>query len=142
MAQPMCLCPRHVLTSIPSVRWPWTVRNRTELHQIVKDLGEETHEWLLVLYVTEDLRLISAETVGQGGIATVEVPVGRIIHRGLVLGASAFFLAHNHPSGDPTPSLADIKTTARIVDTAEAMGLPLLQHVVVAGNEIKTVGYW
>lgn len=99
-------------------------------------------EWLLALYVSECLNLLSVETVGRGSISSVAIPTGSIIYRGRAMGAAGFFLAHNHPSGDPQPSKADIAVTCRLADVAREMDLPLLEHVVVVKGDIRTVGYW
>ena len=48
-------------------------------------------------------------------------------------GAAAVVLAHNHPSGDPTPSAQDIEVTKRLLDASEVLGIKLLDHVIV-GN--------
>jgi DNA repair protein RadC len=54
-----------------------------------------------------------------------------IVKRALELGASAVILAHNHPSGDPTPSRADIEMTRDVVDAAKALKITVHDHVIV-----------
>ena len=61
-----------------------------------------------------------------------------ILRRALELGASALILVHNHPSGDPTPSEADITMTERIRIGAEVMGITIHDHLVIgAGREVS-----
>lgn len=118
------------------------MRNRDAVCAFVEGLAHETREWLVVLYVAEDLRLLSIETVAVGSVSGVDVPIGRIIHRGLLTGASGFILVHNHPSGDPTPSRADIDVTIRLARTAEEMDLHMLSHLVIARDGVRTVANW
>ena len=54
-----------------------------------------------------------------------------VIKRALELAASAIVLVHNHPSGDPTPSMADIEMTKRIVDAGQRLNLSVHDHVIV-----------
>lgn len=65
-----------------------------------------------------------------------------IITRGRLLGAAAFLLVHNHPSGDSTPSLADIKLTRRLSETTMYCDLHMLTHAIVTSTGIATVGIW
>jgi len=53
------------------------------------------------------------------------------VKRALELAASAIVLVHNHPSGDPTPSLADIEMTKKIVDAGQRLGITVHDHVIV-----------
>lgn len=126
----------------PGKVWPWHMRNRDTVCEFVEGLAHETREWLIALYVAEDLRLLSIETVAVGSVSGVNVPIGRIIHRGLLTGASGFILVHNHPSGDPTPSRADIDVTIRLARTAEEMDLHMLSHLVIARDGVRTVANW
>jgi DNA repair protein RadC len=52
----------------------------------------------------------------------------------VLLGASAVIVVHNHPSGDPTPSAEDVALTGRLVDAGKILGIPVLDHVIVAGE--------
>lgn len=135
-----CECPKLVAAPPPGKVWAWHMSNLSTVHAFLEGLSEETHEWLMALYVAEDLRLLSIETIAIGSISGVDVPISRIIYRGLQNGAAAFILAHNHPSGDPTPSMADIKVTAKLAEIGREMDVHLLDHVVIAGGEIRRVG--
>jgi DNA repair protein RadC len=54
-----------------------------------------------------------------------------VVKRALELGASAIVLVHNHPSGDPTPSLADVDMTKKVVDAGQRLGVLVHDHIVV-----------
>ena len=105
----------------------------------VGSLRDETIEWLLALFVDDDLNLLSVETIAKGGIGSVTVDKPRIICRGHVVGATGFILVHNHPSGDPTPSQSDIQLTRQLRRLAAEMEMPMLDHFVVGKGAIVRV---
>ena len=121
---------------------PWRLRGLAELEQYVGSLPEETHEWVLSFFVDEHCNLLSAETIARGTVSEVRVSIGHIICRGRAVGAAGFVLVHNHPSGDPTPGAADIAFTVRLATIARDCEMPMLTHVVVAADGMKTVGFW
>ena len=121
---------------------PWHIRGPNDVHAYVASLGEETHEWLLALFADRELNLLSVETVGRGPISSVEVKFNAIFWRGHGLGAEAFVLVHNHPSGDPRPSHTDIRFTNRLRWLSHELDMPLLDHFIVAGGEMTRVGGW
>jgi DNA repair protein RadC len=90
----------------------------------------ETEEFR-VLYLDRKNELIADEAQAKGTVDHVPVYPRDVVKRALELNASALILVHNHPSGDPTPSEADIQMTYRIRDAAEALGLVLHDHLIV-----------
>jgi DNA repair protein RadC len=88
--------------------------------------------WLLALDGQNGLR--SMRRIAQGGLHGCCVSARDILRAGLVEAASAIVLVHNHPSRDPTPSPEDVAMTRVVVDAGEVVGLPLVDHVVVAGS--------
>ncbi len=86
--------------------------------------------WLLALDGSGELR--GARRVAVGGQHGLAVSARDVLRAALLEGASAFVLVHNHPSGDPKPSGEDVAFTRRVFVAAEAVGLPLLDHVVVS----------
>lgn len=122
---------------------PWHLAHgRLAVKAYVESLGQEASEWLLALYVDQELQLLAVDTVARGGISSCEVPFWKLIDRGHALKAAAFILAHNHPSGDPTPSRRDIQTTERLASVSRDLDIPLLDHLIVAGDEIKSIKQW
>lgn len=95
-------------------------------------LGALEHEELWVLALDGRNRLRSARRVGMGGLSGVHVALRDVLRTALREGASAFVLVHNHPSGDPAPSADDLRFTAAVEEGARAVGVPLLDHVIVA----------
>lgn len=90
------------------------------------------HEELWVLALDGRNRLRSSRRAAMGGLSGVHVAVRDVLRTALRDGASAFVLVHNHPSGDPTPSDDDVRFTEVVAEGARTVGLPLLDHVVVA----------
>jgi len=122
---------------------PWSLSHgRAAVKAYVESLGEEAHEWLLALYVDGDLGLLAVDTVARGDVSSCPVPFWKIIERAHALSAAGFVLVHNHPSGDLTPSMSDIRTTRRLADISRELDVPLLDHLIVARDQIVEVGYW
>lgn len=92
-------------------------------------------EQFRVLYLDRKNVLIADEAQQAGTVDHVPVYPREVLKRGLELGASALILVHNHPSGDPTPSQADIETTRTIQNGAEALGLVLHDHLIIGKSQ-------
>lgn len=94
-----------------------------------------------VLYLDRKNRLISDERLGVGTVDHVPVYPREVIRRALDLNASALILVHNHPSGDPEPSEADIAMTKEVEKACGVLGLTLHDHIIVgAGQEVSLRG--
>ncbi len=79
--------------------------------------------------------LIADEEQARGTVDHVPVYPREVVKRALELGASALILVHNHPSGDPEPSPADITMTHRIADAAEPLGITLHDHIIIGKEQ-------
>jgi DNA repair protein RadC len=84
-----------------------------------------------VLYLDRKNVLIADEVQAKGTVDHAPVYPREIIKRALEHGASALILAHNHPSGDPTPSKADIAMTQEIAHAAKALKITIHDHLVI-----------
>jgi DNA repair protein RadC len=78
--------------------------------------------------------LIRDEQQQRGTVDHTPLYPREIVKRALELGASAIIMVHNHPSGDPTPSRADIEMTKQVVQAMGAVGLSVHDHVIVGKN--------
>jgi DNA repair protein RadC len=85
-----------------------------------------------VLFLDVKNQLIADETLAEGTIDQAPVYPREVIRRALELGAPGLVLAHNHPSGDPKPSPADVAITREIQAAAKLMGIVVHDHVIVA----------
>lgn len=88
-------------------------------------------EQFRVFYLDRKNVLIADEEQARGTVDHVPVYPREVMKRALELNASALILVHNHPSGDPTPSEADVAMTAKIQNAAAALGLVLHDHLIV-----------
>lgn len=94
-------------------------------------MGHRETEQFRVLYLDRRNTLIADEEQARGTVDHVPVYPREVVKRALELNASALILVHNHPSGDPTPSPADIDMTERVRAAAETLGLTLHDHLIV-----------
>jgi DNA repair protein RadC len=88
-------------------------------------------EQFRILFLDRKNVLIADEEQARGTVDHVPVYPREVVKRALELNASAIILVHNHPSGDPTPSDADVDMTARIESAARAVGVVIHDHVVI-----------
>jgi DNA repair protein RadC len=94
-------------------------------------MARAQNEEFRVLFLDRKNRLIADEVQNRGTVDHTPVYPREIIKRALELTASAIILVHNHPSGDPTPSKADIQMTREIVAAAKALSIAVHDHLVV-----------
>ncbi len=96
------------------------------------EIAFDAHEQFRVLFLDARNGLIREEIVGRGSVDEVPVYVREVIRRGLDLGAAAIIAAHNHPSGDPTPSATDIAVTHHLVCAAKLFAITVHDHIIIA----------
>jgi DNA repair protein RadC len=108
-------------------------------------LADSVGEKFIVMYLDGCNRVTGVEVVSQGGlhgcgILAADVFRGALLHR-----AAAIVVAHNHPSGDPTPSREDIVMTATLEKAGELLGVPVLDHVIVTDvthSSLRELGFF
>jgi DNA repair protein RadC len=91
----------------------------------------ESIEQFRILFLDKKNRLIADEVQQTGTVDHTPVYPREVIKRSLELSATALILVHNHPSGDPTPSSADIRMTKEIADVAKPLGIVLHDHIII-----------
>ncbi|WP_416799210.1 RadC family protein [Ciceribacter azotifigens] len=111
---------RHVLSSWSSV-----------IDYCHAAMAYETTEQFRILFLDKRNALIADEVQGRGTIDHTPVYPREVVKRALELSATAIILVHNHPSGDPTPSRADIDMTKTIIDTAKPLGITVHDHIII-----------
>jgi DNA repair protein RadC len=106
-------------------------------------LAHEPREQFRVLFLDKKNQLIRDEIMNQGTVDHAPVYPREIMRRALELSSSAVILVHNHPSGDPTPSPADIDMTKRVVEAGRPLNVAVHDHLVVGRDGVasfKTLG--
>ena len=91
----------------------------------------ETKEQFRILFLDKRNHLIADEVQQRGTVDHTPVYVREIVKRALELSSTALILVHNHPSGDPTPSRADIDMTRTIIATAKPLGILVHDHLII-----------
>jgi DNA repair protein RadC len=94
-------------------------------------MARNPYEEFRILFLDRKNILIADEVQARGTIDHTPVYPREIVKRALELGASAIILVHNHPSGDPTPSRADIDMTREVATAAKALNIAVHDHLVV-----------
>jgi DNA repair protein RadC len=94
-------------------------------------MAYEPREQFRILFLDKRNALIADEVQGHGTVDHTPVYPREVVRRALELSATAIILVHNHPSGDPTPSRADIDMTKTIVDTAKPLGITVHDHIII-----------
>ena len=94
-------------------------------------MARSEKEEFRVLFLDRKNHLIANEVQNRGTVDHTPVYPREIVKRALELGASSIILVHNHPSGDPTPSKADIAMTREVTGAAKALGIALHDHLVI-----------
>lgn len=104
------------------------------LDYLAADMGDLTRERVRVLYLNAQNRLIHDEIAAQGTIDEAAIHPREIIRKAFDVGATALILVHNHPSGNPEPSRADIAITRRIAEAGQHLGVTVHDHIIVGGG--------
>ncbi len=91
-------------------------------------------EELHALYLDRRRRVLARRRLTRGSDAFTVVDARQVYRVAVGMGASAVLLAHNHPSGDPTPSGQDRDVTERVARAGRVLGVPLVDHLVVGGS--------
>jgi len=99
-------------------------------------LGALPREVFHVLFLDKKNQLIADECLGVGSISHAPVYPREVMRRALELSSGAVLLAHNHPSGDPNPSSADIEMTRQLVAAGKPLDIAVHDHFIVGGDQV------
>jgi DNA repair protein RadC len=102
-------------------------------------LANEAREQFRVLFLDKKNQLIADEVMGQGTVDHAPVYPREVMRRALELSASSIILVHNHPSGDPTPSGADVEMTRQVVEAGKALRIGVHDHLVVGRDGVASL---
>jgi DNA repair protein RadC len=101
-------------------------------------IAHQPREQFRVLFLDKKNQLIADEVLGQGTVDHAPVYPREVVRRALELSSSALILVHNHPSGDPTPSPADVEITREIVTAARPLRIAVHDHLVVGRDGVAS----
>lgn len=98
------------------------------------DMAPHGIERVRVLHLNSRNMLIRDELMNEGSIDEAPIYARQVIARALHLGSAALILVHNHPSGDPSPSRADIDVTRKVIEAGKPLGIGVHDHIII-GSE-------
>lgn len=116
------------------------IRSPHDAIQLVTDLiGDEDREVFLVLSLNSKNMINAIHRCHVGSINASIVHPREVFKSCILNNATSLIVAHNHPSGDPTPSREDIEVTKRLIEAGNILGIELLDHLVVGGTKFKSL---
>ncbi len=107
------------------------------------DMAHNANERVRVLHLNSKNELIRDEVMSEGTIDSAAIHPRQVIGRAMELGSASIILVHNHPSGDPSPSRADIQLTRDIVDAGKKLGIGVHDHVIIGStghSSLRAIG--
>ncbi|MEY4646319.1 MAG: hypothetical protein RIQ98_155 [Bacteroidota bacterium] len=111
------------------------VRSSMDAYQLLKPhLADLNHEEFWVIYLNRAARLIKKECVSRGGLSGTVVDSKMILKAALQLQASSLILAHNHPSGQLSPSQADKHVTQKLISAAGSLDMIISDHLILTST--------
>lgn len=98
---------------------------------LMPDMAHLEQEQLRLLLLDTKNRVLAAPTLYQGNVNTTVVRVAELFREAIRCNSTALIVAHNHPSGDPTPSPEDVRITRQIAEAGELLSIELLDHLII-----------
>ncbi|MBR3124223.1 MAG: DNA repair protein RadC [Mogibacterium sp.] len=122
------------------------IRDSRQVAEILmEEMMYEKREFFMTLNLNSKLQVESKSVISIGNLDSAPVHPREVFGPAVRRGAAAVVVAHNHPSGDPTPSPQDIDVTKRLIKASEILGIRLLDHVIVGNGcftSMKSEGYF
>ena len=125
-----------------SVQYEAKITSRDEAYKKfleVFKLDRKPEEHMVMFSLNNKNEINGAFLIAKGGINITNFSIQNIVKRAMLCNCQKILLAHNHPTGDPTPSLTDIHTTKRIKEACELMSIEFLDHFVIGENCFQTI---
>lgn len=119
---------------------PRAIHGPRDAARACADLRGFDREHFVVLHLDAQNRLLARETVAVGSLTKTWLTAREVFKGAVVNNSAAVVLVHNHPSGDATPSDEDRAVTARLEEAGRILGIPVLDHVVVAAGGCRSTG--
>lgn len=120
------------------------INSPSDVSMLLSDIKSASKEHFVAILLNARNHLMRKETVSIGTLSTSLVHPREVFEPAIRYNSASVIVAHNHPSGDPTPSDADIRITAQLVKAGEIMGIEILDHVIVSKQtflSMKAEGY-
>lgn len=116
------------------------IRSNDDVAKLLMErLRYEKKEHFLSILLNSKGEVIEIDTVSIGELSATVVHPREVFNRATKKSAASIILAHNHPSGDPTPSVQDVETTKRLVECGRLMGIKVLDHVIIGNGDFSSL---
>lgn len=115
------------------------IRSPEDGYQAVKYLTNDDQETFVVLALNTKNQILSRKEIFKGSVNTAIVHPREVFRYALNKAAASIIVAHQHPSGDPSPSREDIDVTKRLRQVGEEIGIPLIDHIIVGKNKFYSM---
>ena len=115
------------------------VRTPREAFAYLKDMGNMPKEIFRGLYLNSHYKIIHDEIISVGSLTASIIHPREVFKPALQYSAAAIIVAHNHPSQNSKPTLADIETTKKLKQASEILGIELLDHIIITKNGFSSI---
>jgi DNA repair protein RadC len=116
-----------------------TIRSAKDAYEYLSDMRNLPREQLRGLYLNGHNRIIRDEVISVGTVNANIVHAREVFRTAIECNAVAVVLAHNHPSGEVTPSAEDVAVTRKLIEAGELIGIHLLDHVIITKDAFASV---
>ena len=106
---------------------------------LAPEMAHLPQEQLRVLLLDAHNQVVGQRVIYLGNVRSSVIRPAEILRPAVTAGVPSIIICHNHPSRDPTPSSADITVTKHILDGGKLLGVDLLDHVIIAGNQFTSL---
>jgi len=113
----------------------FTIKNKEAALNYIRSITPIDQEFSWCFFLDAENKLIEQKLVGEGSLSFTYLVPREVVKHALAVGAQLIIVAHNHPSGDPTPSEDDKKLTKKLLYALKTVDIELLDHVVIGAKE-------
>lgn len=127
------------ILSVPTIE-KTTIRSPKDAFDLLEpDFRFSTKEYFTCLFLNTKNKVIFKEIVSIGSLNAAIVHPREVFRAAIKRCSASLICAHNHPSGDSTPSLEDVELTKRLVNAGEIIGIEVLDHIIIGGNNFVSL---
>ena len=116
-----------------------TIRNAQDVYDYLQDMRNLPKEHLRGLFLNSHSRVIRDEVISIGTVNSNIIHPREVFRAGIECNAAAVVLAHNHPSGEATPSTEDVEITKQLVQAGKILGMAVLDHVIITKDKFVSI---
>lgn len=117
----------------------FTVRSEKDVYEMMKHLENEDREHFKAILLDPRNKVIGVNTVSIGSLNASLVHPREVFKPAILTNAASIILVHNHPSGNPEPSDADIEVTKQINEAGKILGIELLDHIIIGRGKYESL---